>query len=53
MLIMLSRSRNPPVYQPPLKRLKKNAPVLALAFWGLFFLGAGLLLALNAQDMIF
>jgi len=50
---MLSRPRHPPVYQPPLKRLKKNAPVLALAFWGIFFLGAGILLALNSQNLIF
>jgi hypothetical protein len=49
----MSKTRHPPVYQPPLKRLKKNAPTIALAFWGIFFLAAGLLLAMSNNNALF
>jgi len=48
---MLTRPRHPPVYQPPLKRLKKNGPVLAMAFWGLFFIGTGIVLAISSGSL--
>ncbi len=50
---MFSRThKHPPVYQPPMKRLRKSAPMIALAFWAIFFAGAGLVLLASRDNAL-
>jgi hypothetical protein len=49
----VNRRRRPSeVYQPPLKRLRKNGKMLALYFWGVFTVAAVLIWLVTRSNFI-
>jgi len=49
---MNKRRRPQQVYQPPLKRLRKKGPLLAMLFWVLFAAAAGLIWLVTRSNLI-